>query len=148
MDDSLTGWETWRYLYGRSSFEEDKTDFRETHPSFGWKPKRLNQSTHTMHYRPASPDPPYQIALPAEPGDDWIYFIHAPEVRRVKIGFSTDPESRLASLQVGSPVELRLIKLIRGNRNEEARLHFRFRDKRLDGEWFDESVLDDWTRGE
>lgn len=133
------------FFFGRSSFEEKKS--LQNHVIQGWVDIVEPGITPTRVYaKSEDDDPPYQIAMPADSGGDWVYVIHAPEVRRVKIGYTTDPAQRLATLRTGSPVRLQIVKLIRGDKNEEARLHFRFRDKRLDGEWFDDSILDDWAR--
>lgn len=66
----------------------------------------------------------------------WVYFIHAPEVGRVKIGIAVNPPKRLMELQVGSPVSLRLLGVIKGGEQEEAELHSEFYDLRIQGEWF------------
>lgn len=51
----------------------------------------------------------------------WIYFIHAPEVRRTKIGWSADdPMGRLLQLQTGSPVELVLSGVLPGLQSTEG----------------------------
>lgn len=64
-----------------------------------------------------------------------VYFIGTSD-RRVKIGWSYNPEARLRSLQVGSPVELRILKTIHGGPRQEALLHDFYADERLHGEWF------------
>jgi hypothetical protein len=68
----------------------------------------------------------------------FIYFIEATELRRIKIGFSSDkPElKRLDALQCGSPCDLRLIGSIPGTRRTEKLLHSRFRELRVRREWF------------
>jgi hypothetical protein len=65
-----------------------------------------------------------------------IYFIEEPQSRCVKIGYSIDPLSRLATIQTGFPVELKLLGVLRGSRNAEQRLHQKFSEHRLNGEWF------------
>lgn len=67
----------------------------------------------------------------------WTYFVQPELGGAIKIGFtSKPPQSRLSGLQVGSPVKLRLIGLLEGNREHE--LHSRFGKHRLHGEWFHE----------
>ena len=119
------------YYYDR----DDRTQWRETHPSTGW----VNGV-----YAPLDDEEPWSMAMPFESGASFVYFIHAPEVGRVKIGVTTDIEGRMASMQTGSPVRLRLVKLIRGDRNLEQRLHHLFDAKRIEGEWFYDSVLTDY----
>lgn len=65
-----------------------------------------------------------------------IYFITAREIGRVKIGHAKNPHKRLVSLQIGSPVRLSLERVSAGGEFEEARLHERFSDFRIGGEWF------------
>lgn len=60
----------------------------------------------------------------------------------VKIGHTTKPpEERLKSLQTGSPMDLRLLCIVRGD--WESALHAHFDDYRIRGEWFDLSSLGD-----
>jgi len=65
-----------------------------------------------------------------------VYFIVADEVARVKIGTSVDATRRLKTLATSSPVPLRLAAVTGGDEQHEARLHERFSDARLHGEWF------------
>lgn len=63
----------------------------------------------------------------------------------VKIGRSVNPRARLRDLQVGSPVELKLLKTIRGGRASEIWLHLRFEAQHVRGEWFrPEGPLGEW----
>lgn len=66
----------------------------------------------------------------------FVYFIEATGLDRVKVGVARDPRKRLAELQVGSAVELRLIKAVPGDREIEYELHRRWREHRTIGEWF------------
>lgn len=58
----------------------------------------------------------------------------------VKIGISDDPKRRLADLQVGSSVRLKLYYQVsvpgRGAQALKQRLHRLFHDRNLQGEWF------------
>lgn len=66
---------------------------------------------------------------------DWTYFVQSIDGGPIKIGFTSQtPDERLANLQTGSPVQLRIVGLLRGNRERE--MHQRFRQYRLQGEWF------------
>jgi hypothetical protein len=67
-----------------------------------------------------------------------IYFIQADGVGHIKIGFTDgdDAEIRLATLQTGSPVPLRLIGTRPGGLEEEKDFHRRFASARAHGEWF------------
>ena len=65
----------------------------------------------------------------------WTYFIQPKRGGLIKIGFtSSEPRGRLAKLQTGSPVELQIIALLRGNQEQD--LHKKFAKLRRHGEWF------------
>jgi hypothetical protein len=55
----------------------------------------------------------------------------------VKIGYTSgDVSKRLSNLQVGSVAELTVLSQFPGERDDEARLHAEFSDRRVAGEWF------------
>ncbi len=63
-----------------------------------------------------------------------VYF--ASSANRIKIGWSGQVATRLAQLQTGNPDPVRLLATMPGGRALERRLHERFADARLAGEWF------------
>lgn len=65
-----------------------------------------------------------------------IYFIHAAEIGRVKIGYAKYPWARLSKMQSDCPCELVLLAFIEGDKIVERSLHQRFADYRHRGEWF------------
>ncbi len=70
-----------------------------------------------------------------------VYFIEAPALRQIKIGYAADAQDRLWNLQTGSPTPLRLLRTVSvaclySALMLEARLHQRFQASRLVGEWF------------
>lgn len=65
-----------------------------------------------------------------------IYFAHADELNRVKIGFAADPWKRLSKMQSDSPCALALVAICPGDVADEQALHTRFASDRLRGEWF------------
>jgi len=75
-------------------------------------------------------------------GDDArkVYAITAPEVGRVKFGYSSDPARRFHGIKVASPVSVSLVAVVEGGPRLEELIHNEFRDTRRTGEWFD---LDD-----
>lgn len=76
-----------------------------------------------------------------------VYFIATSCLRFVKVGVAADPHARLAALQTGCPVPLRLIGEILGGRAEERSLHTLFRAHRAHGEWFRvEGAVADYLR--
>jgi len=67
----------------------------------------------------------------------YIYIIGNLEHKVCKIGFSKNPQRRLIVLQTGSPYELSLFKKFIGNIPIEKKLHKKYKDYRLHGEWFE-----------
>lgn len=66
-----------------------------------------------------------------------VYFITAPELGLVKIGYSNAPKRRLAILQTGSPVKLELAAVVPAGVKQEKQLHRRFRANKKQLEWFE-----------
>ena len=64
-----------------------------------------------------------------------IYFVQAPN-GLFKIGKSKNPKARLKTLQVGSPVLLKIKKVVQGGLYLESILHIYFKHLRKHGEWF------------
>lgn len=69
--------------------------------------------------------------------DGCVYFIAAPSVRRVKIGVTIGhPDERFAAILTGCPVPLEKLGIVLGGIGVERKLHRRFADLRVQGEWF------------
>lgn len=70
-----------------------------------------------------------------------VYVIRAEEVNRYKIGHASDIERRVRKMRVESPVHLTLIAHVPAwdAKKTERRLHKRFAEYRIRGEWFRES---------
>lgn len=73
---------------------------------------------------------------PATKPKRFVYFISASGFSMVKIGVAQSPDSRLQSLQTGSPVPLTLLGQLSGGSTLERELHTRFAKLRSHGEWF------------
>ncbi|MEG3877644.1 GIY-YIG nuclease family protein [Microcoleus sp. herbarium7] len=69
----------------------------------------------------------------------WIYFILDDRNNAIKIGYSKNPLQRLSELQTGNSTRLRLIKTIEGGITVERKLHTKFKNLRIGGEWFQAS---------
>jgi hypothetical protein len=68
----------------------------------------------------------------------FVYFIEAPEVRRIKIGYSeANPDGRFVSLDTASPVRLEKRALMLGSRDTERHLHRKFAAYAVKREWFE-----------
>lgn len=70
-----------------------------------------------------------------------VYFLEADLVKRValKVGWTAkqDAISRIRDLQVGCPVQLKLIATVPGYRDDERWYHQHFAPVRIHGEWFE-----------
>ncbi len=82
-------------------------------------------------------DPKNQPKRPA--GSRTVYFIQPAQGGLIKIGVAQHLPSRLATLQTGSPLELRVIAVMQGGEPVERELHKRFAADRRHGEWFEPS---------
>ena len=71
-----------------------------------------------------------------------VYFLEAPPLPAVKIGYTRSPASllvRIAVLQPGCPYQLRPILVVAGSIHLEQDTHRLFAAERLKGEWFERS---------
>jgi hypothetical protein len=69
----------------------------------------------------------------------YIYLIKSASA--IKVGFSQNPESRLANLQSASPSRLELIGVKKGTLQEEQSFHAQNKNKAVIGEWYPLSCL-------
>lgn len=68
-----------------------------------------------------------------------VYFVDAPDDPNglIKIGYATDVSRRVRAHQIGSPLRLRLLGVLPDvHPDVERRLHRRFDEARVRGEWF------------
>lgn len=66
----------------------------------------------------------------------FVYFVREAVDGPIKIGCGNDPAKRLNFLQTGNPRRLTLVGYFPGDFSLETRLHERFAQWRLCGEWF------------
>lgn len=66
----------------------------------------------------------------------YVYCIGEKGTKKVKVGYSTKPEARIAELQTGNPRVLRLIGKVRGTEADERNLHRKYSDLNILQEWF------------
>ena len=69
------------------------------------------------------------------PQNPVVYFVQA-EAGAIKIGNTKYLDWRMDGLQGQSPVALTLLATMPGTRSDEFRLHAKFAEHRLHGEWF------------
>lgn len=89
-----------------------------------------------------------------EQGNKFVYFI-ADNNGLVKIGVAKNPKKRLKELQTASPRKLNLISTVESDNafRLEGKLHRRFKEKCVSGEWFElnsddiDGVLHEINRG-
>lgn len=65
-----------------------------------------------------------------------VYFAQDLENYKVKIGFTTDYQTRLKALQTGSPNVLEMVLVLKGGTAYEKVLHKKFKKYNFRGEWF------------
>lgn len=65
-----------------------------------------------------------------------VYFVQQGESGPIKIGWSRNVRSRLATLQTATHERLRLLLVLGGKPEDERRLHSWFAHERRGGEWF------------
>ena len=65
-----------------------------------------------------------------------IYFLANHDASVIKVGFATDLDTRLASLQTGNHSDLSLLYSFDGSKDCEALFHASLADSRIRGEWF------------
>lgn len=70
-----------------------------------------------------------------ERDEGYVYFIKSGG--RVKIGWASDPERRMAELAVGNPRNMQTLGVLAGTQGDERDLHHRFTAFRVRGEWFE-----------
>ncbi len=63
-----------------------------------------------------------------------VYFVS--QGNKVKIGFTNNIKQRMKNIKTSSPLSLKLLGTIDGDRNVEKELHLKFHQYRLSGEWF------------
>jgi hypothetical protein len=70
-----------------------------------------------------------------------VYVFHATGTNRYKIGYTTDVEQRMMTLQVGCPYPLELVELrvVPDGYTVEQEIHTELADYRKQGEWFEVS---------
>lgn len=74
-----------------------------------------------------------------------MYFIYAKKARRIKIGYSANPQKRICGLQTSSPETLIKLAILDGERELEQAIHSHFHYLREHGEWFKaENELFEW----
>lgn len=78
-----------------------------------------------------------QLAYATDPDwNDQCYFVEGVGTGLVKIGYTTDLDSRFRGLVTMSPVPLQMLAAFRGGRGLEQALHEKFAAIRAHGEWF------------
>lgn len=100
----------------------------------GWTGKWWTSSIREFWYRNPSLAKKYQRnrTLP----NPVIYFLKATESGRIKIGFASNVQRRIASISTSCPEDLQLLGCCPGTMPEEQALHRKFAHLRIRREWF------------
>ncbi len=72
----------------------------------------------------------------------YVYVVGTPALSVVKIGRTTRPAARLATLRTASPVPLQILWIATGGKALEQELHRHFASRHARAEWFDFGDLD------
>lgn len=76
------------------------------------------------------------FAEPEAARQPWVYFAQSTTDLRIKIGFSVDATRRLGDIRYERRSPLVLLARIPGGIELERRIHARFAELRIEGEWF------------
>ena len=79
------------------------------------------------------------IPTSPEDADGFVYFIEAIGLKKIKVGYSKDVESRLRQLQTAMPFEMRILASVPGTIALESEIHRLFAKTRVRGEWFEDT---------
>lgn len=71
----------------------------------------------------------------------FVYFICIGRSGPIKIGWSRNPEKRFRQIQENHPHQLWIVGLLPGTLADEKKLHRRFANARVRGEWFEASKI-------
>jgi hypothetical protein len=71
--------------------------------------------------------------------EPFVYFCVAAQENEVKIGYSVNPTRRRLSLESTRHANLELFATIKGGAGIERKMHKRFAEYRIHGEWFEAS---------
>ncbi|MHB9879068.1 GIY-YIG nuclease family protein [Pacificimonas sp. ICDLI1SI03] len=65
-----------------------------------------------------------------------VYFMQGEDGGPIKIGRARNPAKRLKAVQLGHPAPLKILATRYGGAAEERRLHRKYAESRMAGEWF------------
>jgi hypothetical protein len=91
---------------------------------------RTDKTIHVVQDAPKEEKPTDRFE--GHPG--YVYFVAGGPF--IKIGWSMWMRERIAGLQTGNPYKLELLATMPGSIDTEREMHDRFKDHRVEGEWF------------
>lgn len=68
---------------------------------------------------------------------NFVYVLYDSNINGVKIGHTTNINTRVSGIQVSSPVDLELLMVLMGGRELEKKLHRDLKQFNIRGEWFE-----------
>lgn len=69
--------------------------------------------------------------------EGYIYFAQIEKTGHIKIGFSSEPQKRIAGIQASCPFKIRLLAICKGTKKDEENYHKRFKKIHVRGEWYE-----------
>jgi|SRR5579872_1280634 len=132
--------DAFRLLSGaiRSSIGDTKFKVRyATSPEYRERRKGFSRRYAESHPEVIAKKNERQRRRAADGVGEIVYFIRGLAGGPIKIGHtSRNPEYRLRNLHVATIERYQIIGVMFGSRSLESDLHYRFRDLRINGEWF------------
>ena len=68
--------------------------------------------------------------------DPHVYFVQGEFTGLIKIGFTNNPKKRWTELGAQASEPIRFLATLKGDMDDEKKLHLRFKQARVHGEWF------------
>lgn len=138
------GWDTPPHHRKASTHQSHAKDWRSGHISGDTSGARAEYvGAQAGWYKPT---PWSQQATFGEEDDEdavsGIYLIRGRQSGLIKVGWSKNVYSRLATMQTGSSEELELVDVLLSGRTMETVIHEQNSDLRVRGEWFKPEILD------
>lgn len=76
------------------------------------------------------------LEVKSDKSKGYVYVVGNINAKICKIGFSTNVFKRISGIQTGCPIPLEIICVVHGTIEIEKKLHKKYKDFRMNGEWF------------
>lgn len=148
--NGTSGIDYWRGSVRRTAEEaaQDYIDYINAQNPQQSKPS-LKTAGHVYDIEHTERDPEVEAALGVlrdaraqrEGKQGFVYCIgeedYSPDSNYVKVGYSVNPQKRVAELQTGNPRKLVILAIMKGTLEDERALHAKYADANILQEWFE-----------